>query len=126
MVAGEHVAVAVVVDPAQTILALRGRGSLHPVLHHEARGELIQQPRGGAGLQRNIASIYLLSSSGPNVKGKVKIGRRGLWLTHNKKDKKLICEHIQSVRQCHEADPETCQWFKNVQNALLDHIEEKT
>ena len=60
------------------------------------------------------------------VKGKVKIGQRGLWLTHNKKDKKLICEHIQSVRQCHEADPETCQWFKNVQNALLDHIEEKT
>ena len=51
VVAGEHVAVAVVVDPAKAILALRSGGPLHPVLHHEARGELVQQPGGGAGLE---------------------------------------------------------------------------
>ena len=59
MPAGEHVAVTPEVDPAQAVLALRGGGPLHPVLHHEARRELVQQPRGGAGLQRNIASMSI-------------------------------------------------------------------
>ena len=59
MVAGEHVAVTVVVDPAEAVLALGGGGPLHPVLHHEARGELVQQPGGGAGLETHrMGGIY--------------------------------------------------------------------
>ena len=50
VVAGEHVAVAVVVDPAQAVFALRGGGGGSPVLHHEPGGELVQEPRSGAGL----------------------------------------------------------------------------
>ena len=51
---GEHVAVSVVVDPAQPALALWRGGPLPPVLEHEAGGELVQQPGGGAHLYSTV------------------------------------------------------------------------
>ena len=48
VVAGEEIAVTVVVNPAQAVPALRSCGGSHSVLQHEPRGEVVQQPDGAA------------------------------------------------------------------------------
>ena len=48
VVAGEEIAVTVVVNPAQAVPALRSSGGFHSVLQHEPSGELVQEPGGGA------------------------------------------------------------------------------
>ena len=46
----KEIAVSVVVDPAEAILALRSGGGPSSVLHHEAGAELVQEPGGPAHL----------------------------------------------------------------------------
>ena len=48
VVAGEEIAVAAVVNPAQAVPTLWGGGGSHSVLQHRAGGELVQEPDGGA------------------------------------------------------------------------------
>merc|ERR1719300_1158847 len=44
MVASEHVAVAIIVDPTETIFAFRCCTFLDSILHHETSGELVKKP----------------------------------------------------------------------------------
>ena len=65
----EHVAVSVVVDPAQAVLALWRGGPLLAVLQHEAGGELVQQPGGGAHLYSTVQYSWCSLGAGLTAGG---------------------------------------------------------